>query len=61
MRGRQTMRSRTILGAVAALPVLASRHAAGAGTGGGITDELMKAAHQGCRGPTPRGRAGLVW
>jgi iron(III) transport system substrate-binding protein len=51
MRGRHTMRRRTLLGAIGALPVIASRHAAagppvGAGTGAGITDALVKAAQQ---------------
>jgi iron(III) transport system substrate-binding protein len=49
MRGRHTMRRRTLLGAIGALPVIASRHAAAGppvGTGAGITDALVKAAQQ---------------
>ena len=42
MRRRNPMRRRTLLGAIGALPVLASRVAAGAGAGGGITDALVQ-------------------
>ena len=46
MHGHHPIRRRTLLGAIGALPALASGHAAGVRPGGGITDALVKAAQQ---------------